>query len=124
MFKFLKMYFWDAISNHYIDFKGRASLVQFWYFVLINFVLCFVFCFILPIIFTRIIGVFDDFWVVNILWWALSVPSIAITTRRLHDTNRSGWFQLVGLIPVVGWIVLIILLVLGPVNPNKFDEGV
>ncbi|MDR3092938.1 MAG: DUF805 domain-containing protein [Endomicrobium sp.] len=123
MFKFLKMYFWDAISNHYIDFKGRASLVQFWYFVLINFVLCFVFCFILPIIFVKMIGVFD-FWVLNILWWALLVPSIAITTRRLHDTNRSGWFQLVGLIPVVGWIVLIILLVLGPVNPNKFDEGV
>ena len=123
MVKFLKMYFWDAISNHYIDFKGRASLVQFWYFVLINFVLCFVFCFILPIIFVKMIGVFD-FWVLNILWWALLVPSIAITTRRLHDTNRSCWFQLIGLIPVIGWIVLIILLILGPVNPNKFDEGV
>ncbi|MCA6079753.1 MAG: DUF805 domain-containing protein [Endomicrobium sp.] len=119
MVKFLKMYFWDAIINHYIDFEGRASLVQFWYFVLINFV----FCFILPIIFVKIIGVFD-FCVLNILWWALLIPSIAITTRRLHDTNRSGWFQLVGLIPIIGWIVLIILLVLGPVNPNKFDEGV
>lgn len=39
---------------------------------------------------------------------ALLIPGIAITTRRLHDTNRSGWWQLLAFIPIIGWIVLIV----------------
>jgi uncharacterized membrane protein YhaH (DUF805 family) len=41
---------------------------------------------------------------------ALAVPSIAVATRRLHDTGRSGWWQLLALIPLVGLIVLIVFL--------------
>ena len=41
---------------------------------------------------------------------ATLVPSLAAGARRLHDTNRTGWWQLIGLIPMVGWIVLIVLL--------------
>ena len=41
---------------------------------------------------------------------ATLVPSIAAATRRLHDTNRSGWWQLIALVPVVGLIVLIVFL--------------
>lgn len=40
---------------------------------------------------------------------AVLVPSLAAGSRRLHDTGKSGWLQLLGLIPVVGWIVLIYL---------------
>lgn len=40
---------------------------------------------------------------------AVLLPSLAIGTRRLHDTNKSGWFQLIGLIPIVGFIILIVL---------------
>lgn len=39
---------------------------------------------------------------------AMIVPSIAVTARRLHDINRSGWWQLIGLIPIIGWIILIV----------------
>jgi uncharacterized membrane protein YhaH (DUF805 family) len=39
---------------------------------------------------------------------ATLLPSIAVTARRLHDTDRSGWLQLLGLIPLIGWILLII----------------
>ncbi len=42
---------------------------------------------------------------------AVLVPSIAVTVRRLHDTGRSGWWILIGLIPIVGTIILIVFLV-------------
>jgi uncharacterized membrane protein YhaH (DUF805 family) len=35
-------------------------------------------------------------------------PYIAVTARRLHDTNRSGWWQLIGIIPLIGWIIMIV----------------
>ena len=55
--------------------------------------------------------------------WALVnfIPSIAICARRLHDTNRSGWLQLVGLIPLLGWIFLIYICVQkGSSGENRF----
>ena len=41
---------------------------------------------------------------------ATLLPSIAAATRRLHDTDRSGWWQLIVLVPVIGWIVLLVFL--------------
>jgi uncharacterized membrane protein YhaH (DUF805 family) len=38
------------------------------------------------------------------------VPSIAVTVRRLHDTGRSGWWILISLVPVIGWIVLLVFM--------------
>ena len=54
---------------------------------------------------------------------AVLVPGWAITARRLHDTNRSGWMQLLALIPLVGVIIVIILCAL-PSTPgaNRFGE--
>lgn len=51
------------------------------------------------------------------------IPSLAIGIRRLHDVNLSGWFTLIGLIPLVGWIVIIVLAVL-PHKPEgaRFDR--
>lgn len=48
---------------------------------------------------------------------AILVPSIALAARRLHDTNKSGWWQLIGLIPFLGWIVVIVFLA------QKSDAG-
>ncbi len=57
------------------------------------------------------------------VWWlATLVPSLALTWRRLHDANGSGGFAFVFLIPIVGWIILLVFLLMGP-NPNgaRFD---
>ena len=47
----------------------------------------------------------------SILQLALLVPTLAVGARRLHDTGRSGWWLLIGLIPIVGWIILLVFLV-------------
>ena len=52
-----------------------------------------------------------------ILSLAVIIPSLAVGVRRLHDTGRSGWNLLIGIIPIVGWIILIIFLV------QKSEEG-
>ena len=49
------------------------------------------------------------------------VPSLAVAIRRLHDTNKSGWFLLLALIPIVGFIVLIVFLATpGEPGPNNY----
>jgi uncharacterized membrane protein YhaH (DUF805 family) len=54
---------------------------------------------------------------------ALLIPSIAVGVRRLHDTNRSGWWLLIAFVPVLGELVLLVFLVLpGPVGPNTYGE--
>jgi uncharacterized membrane protein YhaH (DUF805 family) len=112
MSEFIKMYFWEVVKFHYADFCGRASLKQFWYFVLILFVL-----FIILNIIT--VGVIS-----SLLFWCIFLPSlaIAIATRRLHDANISGWFQLLWLIPVVGWIIMLVMLSLPAIDSNRFDK--
>ena len=91
--------------NKYAVFQGRASRSEFWFFVLFGF---------LGGIITAIIDVmiFGYPWEENgplnlIFSIALLIPSISVTARRLHDINRSGWWQLLW-ITVVGGILLIV----------------
>jgi uncharacterized membrane protein YhaH (DUF805 family) len=91
-------WFIDPIKNHYADFDGRVGRQEFWMFVLFNFLLG---------IGLGIIGI--DL-LAMVIQLALAVPSLAIGARRLHDTGRSGWWQLLSFIPIIGWIILIIWL--------------
>jgi uncharacterized membrane protein YhaH (DUF805 family) len=51
------------------------------------------------------------------------VPSLAVTVRRLHDTDRSRWWLLLALVPVLGWIALLIFLCMdGMPGPNRFGD--
>jgi uncharacterized membrane protein YhaH (DUF805 family) len=84
-----------AVLKKYAEFKGRAGREEFWMFVLISFIASLILSFIRPL------------WLIYNL--AVLVPSIAVCTRRLHDTGRSGWFQLLALIPLVGPIIVLVL---------------
>ena len=81
--------------NKYADFNGRAPLSEFWWWVLFNLVASTV----LGIISHRLSAAFSV---------ASLLPYIAVTARRLHDTNRSGWLQLLVLVPIIGWVLLIV----------------
>jgi uncharacterized membrane protein YhaH (DUF805 family) len=101
--------------NKYATFSGRAQRSEYWYF--------FLFLVIANIVASVLDSViFGDIPVLYLIaTLALLVPSIAAGVRRLHDTDKSGWWLLLGLIPFVGAIVLIVLLCQrGTVGTNQF----
>lgn len=91
-------WFLDPIQKHYADFEGRVGRQEFWMFVLFVFGIQIV----LDVLDIRVLSM--------IAMVALFIPNIALAARRLHDTGRSGWLQLIGIIPIIGWIILIIWL--------------
>ncbi|MDB6001923.1 MAG: Integral rane protein [Rhizobacter sp.] len=105
------MTFQDSIKTgfqKYAEFRGRATKTEFWWWVLFIFLGSLVLSFIS----NSASAVFS---LVTLL------PSIAVTTRRLHDTDRSGWFQLVSLIPLIGWILMIYWCIQEPKEPNHYS---
>jgi uncharacterized membrane protein YhaH (DUF805 family) len=105
--------------RNYADFLGRARRMEYWTFVLINSVVFAVIALIA--IATRSWGV----WVLaGLFGLALIIPWVSVTVRRLHDTGRSGWYYLIGFIPVVGEIWLLVLLLLdSEPGPNLYGAS-
>ena len=83
--------------KHYVDFNGRAPRAEFWYFVLFNFIIALVVSGIGYAIGLDKLGSL----------YSLLLPALAVSVRRLQDTGKSGWFVLLGLIPLVGALILI-----------------
>jgi uncharacterized membrane protein YhaH (DUF805 family) len=110
------MGFGQAISagfSNYVNFRDRASRSEYWYWVLFV---------ILADIVTGIIDWVLGVQVVSSLFGLVTlVPGIAVSIRRLHDLDRTGWWVLLGLIPLIGWIILLIWYVTkGTDGPNRF----
>ena len=60
----------------------------------------------------------------GLIYLAIFIPTLAIAARRLHDINKSGWWQLIGIIPIIGWIVLIVWLASkGDSEGNRYGQG-
>jgi uncharacterized membrane protein YhaH (DUF805 family) len=94
-----------AVLGKYADFNGRARRSEYWYWVLAVLVAEVV----VLAIRSLSSGLGQILYVLLVL--AVLVPSIAVGVRRLHDTGRSGWWLLIGLIPLIGAIVLIVFYV-------------
>ena len=80
---------------HYADFKGRSRRSEYWWFTLFNIIVGFVIGLVLP----------EQAWI-----WSLVVliPGTALCVRRLHDVGKSGWFYLWILLPLIGYIIILI----------------
>jgi uncharacterized membrane protein YhaH (DUF805 family) len=99
------------VLKKYAEFNGRARRKEYWMFFLISTVISI----ILAVIdsFTGTIseeaglGLFSGIYALAVL-----IPGLSVTVRRLHDTDRSGWWILIGLIPIIGGIALLIFMVL------------
>lgn len=91
----------------YATFSGRSRRSEYWYFILFYLIIAIV----LGII-DRAAGTMTNNGTVGVLGGlfglAMLIPSLAVGARRLHDTGRTGWWQLIGLIPLIGVIVLIV----------------
>jgi uncharacterized membrane protein YhaH (DUF805 family) len=101
------MGFSEAIKSvlvKYADFSGRARRAEYWFWTLAMTLGYFV-----AMILTVLAHAF--FFIVIIFYLGILVPSLAVAVRRLHDTNRSGWYLLLGFIPIVGGIILLVFTV-------------
>jgi uncharacterized membrane protein YhaH (DUF805 family) len=115
--------FLDVVKNKYAEFNGRARRNEYWMYVLFNILLTIVGYAIIGIgvaAESMIIGVIG-YIVLLIIGLGLLIPSLAVAVRRLHDTNKSGWMLLLGLVPFVGFIILLIILATeGTKGPNNY----
>lgn len=96
-----------ACFSKYAEFSGRADRTEYWWFEL----------FLLLILIGA--GMLGDT-LANLISLAIMLPSLAVGARRLHDVNKSGWWQLLYLVPIIGWIVLIYWSSQPGREPNRF----
>lgn len=108
-------HFLNAFRN-YANFQGRATRTQYWMFILF---------YLIAYVILSIVDGLLGFPVLTALFsLVLLVPSIAYATRRLHDTGRSGWWQLIVLVPLIGAIVLIVFLAMPTTTDERFGAPV
>lgn len=99
------------VLKKYAVFNGRARRKEYWVFFICNLMVIVVFA----VISNLKLGMTGELALAlleTLFFLAVFVPSIAVAVRRLHDTGRSGWWLLFGLIPIIGQVVLIAFLVL------------
>jgi uncharacterized membrane protein YhaH (DUF805 family) len=107
------MTFGESISScfsKYVTFNGCASRSEYWWFFLFTLLMSIA----TGIVSEALSGLFS---------LAVLLPSLAVGVRRLHDTDRSGWFLLLWLIPVIGWIVLLVWAIQEGKEPNRFSSA-
>jgi uncharacterized membrane protein YhaH (DUF805 family) len=115
--------------NNYANFSGRATRPEYWWW--------FVFSWIVSVVSNALdrwarVGAIESpsyagvavGLITGIVALALLIPSWAVLVRRLHDTNRSGWWWLLVFIPIIGWIILIVFLASeGTPGPNRYGPS-
>ncbi len=107
-------HFTQALKQ-YADFTGRATRTAYWMFVLL-YIIFYIVASIVDVLLGTVL-------IAAIYSLALLVPSISIACRRLHDTGRSGWWQLLLFIPILGALVVLFFLVQGSDGDNEYGAA-
>ena len=110
------MSFAEAISSgfrNYVNFSSRSRRSEYWYWTL--------FAFMGSLILSIVDAATTGFLLATVFGLATFLPGLAVSIRRLHDIDRSGWWLLIALVPVIGWVVLLIWAVTdGTWGENRF----
>ena len=117
--------------RRYADFSGRSRRLEYWSFVLFIFLATFGSIFVsvlLDGLITAVVGhgsvsvviAVSLLLVLGLGWLALIIPWFAVLVRRLHDTDRSGLWLLLWLLPFGGFVILVFLLIEGTNGPNSY----
>ena len=106
-----------VVRDNYINFSGRARRKEYWMFYLFNIIFT-----IIAMIIDNVLGLDFTFgsgpytvdagygWIYLLYNFAIFLPALSVTIRRLHDVGKSGWFGLIAIIPLIGAIWLLILM--------------
>ena len=114
----------SAVKHKYLLFNGRASRKEFWAVMLFSVLISFA----LQLLYTLGFAISDNLGLLLALPFVIFalgmvIPQLAVSVRRLHDTDKSGWWLLLGFIPIFGTIALIVLFSLtSSVGYNRFGE--
>ena len=106
-----------VMRDNYANFKGRARRKEYWMFVLVYVIIliaCMVLDNVLGTVFMMDAGPLGEIsmgygWLYSIFSLVHFIPGLGLVVRRLHDVGKSGWFYLLILLPIVGWIWLLVL---------------
>ncbi len=105
------MNYYLEVLKKYAVFGGRATRAEYWYFALVHFIISVV------LSITDYV-VLDGMGILVALYaFAIVLPSLAVSVRRLHDIGRTGWWMFISLLPIIGGIVLILFFI------KDSDEG-
>jgi uncharacterized membrane protein YhaH (DUF805 family) len=121
LFFFMRMYM-PRFNRVWFTFAGRCSRFEYWVYYVVPLYAVVALAVVAPVInmtqpWAR--GAFQSMWIWGLfLMW----PGLAVGVKRCHDRNRSGWFLLIGLIPIIGgiWLFIEIGLLRGTIGPNRF----
>lgn len=115
--------------RRYADFSGRSRRKEYWMYALfITLITIALFC-VAALLGGGLAGMAESggmfagtsLALFGIFWLAIIVPSIAVTVRRFHDQDKSGWFVLLNFIPYVGGLIVLVFMFLeGTRGPNRF----
>ena len=94
----------------FFDFSGRASKSEYWWFQLYNTIL-----YILTFVFQNDLAL-----LFSILVIANLIPVFAAGVRRVHDSNKSGWWILISFVPIIGLYIIVLLITDGSKGKNRF----
>ena len=109
------------VLKNYVGFRGRARRKEYWMFYLVSIVLTLVLSLLDKMLGFQAAG--DEGILTAIYGLLIFLPSWAVQFRRLHDTNRSAWWLLLLLIPVIGWLIILIFNCQnGTPGENRFGE--
>lgn len=107
----------QSVLGQYAGFSGRARRAEYWWFTLFAVLVT-----VVAVVIDMVLGTYPAVYAIAVL--ALLLPSLAVTVRRLHDTDRSGWWLLIALVPLVGGITLLVFdLIEGTPGPNRFGPS-
>lgn len=103
------------VLKEYVNFSGRAHRTEFWMYVLFNFLASIAFSIVVSLIQLPQIAVLYSL--------ATLLPTLAVAARRLHDTNRSGWWQLLHFVPFGSLYVLYLLILDSDAGNNNYGAN-
>lgn len=104
--------------TNYFNFKDRTTRKDFWMTVLIGIVISTVLSIVVGFIakVTKL-KIYDI--IIGLYTLVLFIPSLAQLVRRMHDVNKSGWYVLLDLIPIIGWILVLVAMCSPSVDENN-----
>jgi uncharacterized membrane protein YhaH (DUF805 family) len=121
----MKMNWYLMVLKKYAEFNGRARRTEYWMFQLFNILVCFA-ALILGLILMKAsiaLGIFI-YVLLGIYGLGILLPGLAVSVRRLHDSDKSGWLILVCLVPFIGGLILLIMMFLDSTpGPNQFGPN-